>query len=96
MTSPEEAAAAGQAVAKTFEGLEKASTSVTAPWRRRREGLADLQVREKELLMLERVEQNIKDVRAGRKMITDDYSVIDIPPQSSTDFPTLQEWEKSD
>ncbi len=46
--------------------------------------------------MLEKVDQDIQDVRAGKKVITDDYRVVNVPPQSSTDFPTLEEWEKSE
>lgn len=46
--------------------------------------------------MTEKVNQSLEDVRAGKKMITDDYRVVDVLPQSSTNFPTLEEWEGSE
>ena len=64
-------------VTKLWETLaEKGVGSLLAPWQTKREGRARNEVRRDELLMLAQAEKDAADVRAGRKQLLDDGTLM--------------------
>ena len=67
-------------IIKIWDSLvDKGIGGLLAPGQIRREGRARIDVRREELLMLAQVEQDIEDVRAGRKCIDVQGNVHDVP-----------------
>lgn len=82
---------------KTLGSIEKGVTSLIKPWTTRREGQAGLELRKKELLMLEQTRQDIEDVRLGKKTINERFEIVPLNPipDERLTFPSAEEWEKS-
>lgn len=82
---------------KTLGSIEKGITSLTKPWTTRREGQAGLELRKKELLMLEQTRQDIEDVRLGKKAINERFEIVPLnpTPDERLTFPSAEEWEES-
>lgn len=76
-------------VIKLWETLtDKGIGSLLTPWQTIREGRARNEVRRQELLMLAQAEKDAADVRAGRKQLLNDGSLmLTVSAQSSTDIP---------
>lgn len=56
--------------------LDKGIGTLLTPWNIRREGLARIDVRQRELLLLAQTEMDIADIRAGRKQMQNDGTLL--------------------
>lgn len=75
-------------VIKLWETLaEKGIGSLLSPWQLRREGIARTELRRHELLMLAQAERDAADVRAGRKSLRPDGTLVAISAASPSDQP---------
>ena len=62
---------------------EKGIGSLLTPWQLAREGRARINLRRRELLMLTQAEVDAADIRAGRKYVTADGSLLALPAASA-------------
>ena len=62
---------------------EKGISAWCRPWQMRREGRARVDVRREELLMLAQTEQDVKDIRSGRKIVDANYQLVELHEQAS-------------
>lgn len=73
-------------VIKLWETLaEKGIGSLLSPWQLRREGRTRNELRRQELLMLAQAERDTADVRAGRKSLRPDGTLVALPAPSPSD-----------
>ena len=71
-------------VIKLWETIaEKGIGSLLTPWQLAREGRARINLRRRELLMLTQAEVDAADIRAGRKYVTADGSLLALPAASA-------------
>ena len=62
---------------------EKGIGGLLSPWKTRREGRARIDVQRDELLVLAQTEQDIEDIRSGRKTLTLDGQLLEPPAQDN-------------
>lgn len=62
--------------------------SLASPWQTRRQGRANVDARRDELLLLAQTEMDIADIKAGRKVFTEDRKLINIT-QDGSDKPLV-------
>ena len=62
---------------------EKGVSALGRPWQIRREGRALADVQREELLMLAQTEQDVKDIRSGRKNVDTKYQLTELHEQAS-------------
>ena len=72
------------------EKLSQAIAAITSPQRVKNSIIATAEGRRHEMLLLERTEQDLKDVRLGKKRITEDAKVVDIE-ENSDPFSLVEE-----
>ena len=60
-----------QLVIRLWETVERAGGSIVAPWRMRREGIARIEVRRAEALVLAQTERDISDIRTGKRTLAE-------------------------
>ena len=63
--------------------LVEAAAALGRPWQMRRKGRARVDVRREELLMLAQTEQDVKDIRSGRKIVDANYQLVELHEQAS-------------
>lgn len=52
--------------------------SIAAPWQTRRQGRANVDARRDELLMLAQTENDVADIKSGKKKFTEDYKLLPV------------------
>ena len=62
---------------------EKGIGSLLRPWQTRREGKARIAVQRDELLWLAQTERDVENIRSGRKTLTADGQLLELPDQAS-------------
>lgn len=73
-------------VIKLWETLaEKGIGTLLSPWQAKREGKVRTELRRQELLMLAQAEVDAAEVRAGRKRLRDDGSLVALPAPPAAD-----------
>jgi hypothetical protein len=81
-------------ISKLWETLaEKGIGSLLKPWQMVREGRAQNALRYQELLMLAQAEQDICDLRSGRKTLVNNGKLLLIPTSNSTEIKSDQRVE---
>ena len=53
------------------------------PWQNRREGQSQIDVQREALLVFAQTERDIKDIRSGRKILSSDGQLLELPEQAS-------------
>ena len=53
------------------------------PWQNRREGQSRIDVQREALLVFAQTERDIKDIRSGRKILSSDGQLLELPEQAS-------------
>lgn len=75
---------------KMWESIvDKGIGSLLAPWQRRREGLAQIEIRRHEVLALTQMEHNANEIRAGAKRLAVDENLV-YPPEGQSIVETSQ------
>ena len=70
---------------------EKGIGSLLRPWQTRREGKARIAVQRDELLWLAQTERDVENIRSGRKTLTADGQLLELPDQASP-IDSLPRW----
>ncbi|CAH7162991.1 conserved hypothetical protein [Vibrio chagasii] len=68
---------------KFWETVSKGTSGAVAPWRIRREGKANSEAKRDEMLMIAQTENDIEDIKAGKKKYTDDHKLIVVTSEDS-------------
>lgn len=68
---------------KFWETVSKGTSGAVAPWRIRREGKANSEAKRDEMLMIAQTENDIEDIRSGKKKYTDDHKLIVVTSEDS-------------
>ncbi|PHX03515.1 DUF2806 domain-containing protein [Vibrio splendidus] len=66
---------------KFWETVSKGTGGAVAPWRIRREGKANSEAKRDEMLMIAQTENDIEDIKSGKKKYTDDHKLVAITPE---------------
>ncbi|MEZ9705450.1 DUF2806 domain-containing protein [Vibrio breoganii] len=67
-----------KALTKLTELVKDGTSGAVAPWQIKRKGLAAVDAKRDELLVLAQTEMDVKDIKDGKKVLTEDRKLIDV------------------